>query len=257
MPPLRHLRGVGSVPLHQSGERKIRQTCLPKSRCAVSAFNPPAAQSHGRSSVSLSVDSVGGFGSGNGFLASGTKPRRHHNKASEWQMARPCVPESLGTTSVLRRRPFPFLSSGGQRDFPRLAFAVNLLGSSFPARPRRSHSLPGDAARFLLRQRDALCRALPTAPLPSLGIAPGLRVGAGRSDHPGLRQHQELSDSSGCSGERSGSCAAVCWGCCGAEGKGEAGRAGGSRQCVVCTGQPPASLRPPALYIQFLGIFPW
>lgn len=103
---------------------------------------------------------------------------------------------------------------------------------------------------FLLRQSrepaEGTRWGVPCPELRSGSLAPGsclfllyLWVDVGVFDHPGLLQHYELSNSSGCSGYKSGSCSVLCL--CGsfdARGKGEAGTEdGGMGGGMACVGQ--------------------
>lgn len=98
----------------------------------------------------------------------------------------------------------------------------------------------------------------------SIGLAPGswlfllyLWVDMGVFDHPGLLQHYELSNRSGCSGYKSGSHTVLCWRCFDVWGKG-GGQDGGTDWCMVCTAQTPVRLYLPALAvpeIQLQGVF--
>lgn len=104
---------------------------------------------------------------------------------------------------------------------------------------------------------------VPCPELRSGSLAPGsclfllyLWVDVGAFDHPGLLQHYELPNSSGCSGYKSGSCSVLCL--CGsfdAQGKGEAGTEhGGMGWGMACVGQ--VQLQVPGAWLGVLAGLP-
>lgn len=122
--------------------------------------------------------------------------------------------------------PHSLLPFKEQRSCPHLAQAAILLSLCFPVRLRQRPGLPRDLPRdlgfpetcpifcSLLRQSQEPTERMhwhvPCPELHSCLYLLHLWVDVGAFDHPGLLQLYELSDSSGCSGYKSGSCTVLC-----------------------------------------------
>jgi len=168
----------------------------------------------GRSFVSSSADSVCRFGSGNGFLPSGTNPRGHRKPAPYGQTARPSLPGSLGPASPVLRRssagllPFTGFVLPRTEEFPVFGACSHPAPLAFPSAARPSAALPGDVSHFLLSAPAALAsprcfgegRAAPLPARSTSSVRPAAGAGlfvlpggdAGLLDHPGLLQRSEL-----------------------------------------------------------------